>query len=134
MAAILNEILCIGCVWGKCVEPDKCVCDFGYVGANCSIPCQCNGHANCAGPDKLDKCLDCQNNTMVSYEFLKFLVLVFNKDVYRTGYKSDDVICCIYYAVTSYVIVFLLFFSLMNLPPMLIFLFQLVLFLNTLFL
>nr|XP_022913574.1 multiple epidermal growth factor-like domains protein 8 isoform X1 [Onthophagus taurus] len=55
-----------GCVWGKCVEPDKCVCNFGIVGSNCSIPCQCNGHANCEGPDKLDKCLDCYNNTMGS--------------------------------------------------------------------
>ncbi|XP_067001504.2 multiple epidermal growth factor-like domains protein 8 [Anabrus simplex] len=53
-----------GCVRGVCVEPDKCQCDFGYVGANCSIQCQCNGHANCAGPDKLDVCLGCHNNTM----------------------------------------------------------------------
>ncbi|XP_046832865.1 multiple epidermal growth factor-like domains protein 8 isoform X2 [Vespa crabro] len=53
-----------GCVRGTCVEPNICRCDFGYVGANCSIQCQCNGHSNCAGPDKLDVCLECHNNTM----------------------------------------------------------------------
>ncbi|XP_015121638.1 multiple epidermal growth factor-like domains protein 8 [Diachasma alloeum] len=53
-----------GCVRGTCVEPNVCRCDFGYVGANCSIQCQCNGHSNCAGPDKLDECLECHNNTM----------------------------------------------------------------------
>lgn len=53
-----------GCVRGTCIEPNICHCDFGYVGANCSIQCQCNGHSNCAGPDKLDVCLECHNNTM----------------------------------------------------------------------
>ncbi|XP_034236737.1 multiple epidermal growth factor-like domains protein 8 [Thrips palmi] len=53
-----------GCVRGLCIEPNRCLCDFGYVGANCSIQCQCNGHSNCAGPDKLDFCLSCRNNTM----------------------------------------------------------------------
>lgn len=53
-----------GCVRGVCVQPNNCLCDFGYVGANCSIQCQCNGHSNCAGPDKLDFCLECHNNTM----------------------------------------------------------------------
>ncbi|XP_026680192.1 multiple epidermal growth factor-like domains protein 8 [Diaphorina citri] len=52
-----------GCVRGVCSEPDKCQCDFGYVGVNCSIQCQCNGHADCAGPDKLDVCLRCHNHT-----------------------------------------------------------------------
>ncbi|KAF5283548.1 hypothetical protein FQR65_LT13840 [Abscondita terminalis] len=59
------EPVCIqGCVRGQCIQPNKCHCDFGYVGANCSIQCQCNGHANCEGPDKLDKCIQCFNNTM----------------------------------------------------------------------
>ncbi|XP_058820306.1 multiple epidermal growth factor-like domains protein 8 [Topomyia yanbarensis] len=53
-----------GCVRGSCIEPDKCECDFGYVGANCSIQCLCNGHSKCAGPDQLDKCLQCHNNTL----------------------------------------------------------------------
>lgn len=53
-----------GCVRGTCIEPNVCRCDFGYVGANCSIQCQCNGHSNCAGPDRLDVCLECHNNTM----------------------------------------------------------------------
>ncbi|KAK0091776.1 hypothetical protein PV326_002712 [Microctonus aethiopoides] len=52
-----------GCVRGTCIEPNVCRCDFGYVGANCSIQCQCNGHSNCAGPDKLNDCLKCHNNT-----------------------------------------------------------------------
>jgi multipile epidermal growth factor-like domains protein 8 len=55
-----------GCVRGTCVRPDVCKCDFGYVGANCSIQCQCNGHSDCEGPDKLNKCMECHNNTMVS--------------------------------------------------------------------
>ncbi|KYM76277.1 Multiple epidermal growth factor-like domains protein 8 [Atta colombica] len=53
-----------GCVRGTCVKPDLCRCDFGYVGSNCSIQCQCNGHSDCAGPDKLDNCTKCHNNTM----------------------------------------------------------------------
>lgn len=53
-----------GCVRGRCVEPNKCECDFGYVGANCSIQCLCNGHSNCKGPDQLDICLECRNNTV----------------------------------------------------------------------
>ncbi|XP_018320718.1 multiple epidermal growth factor-like domains protein 8 isoform X2 [Agrilus planipennis] len=53
-----------GCVRGQCVQPNVCQCDFGYVGANCSIQCQCNGHSNCEGPDKLDKCILCHNNTL----------------------------------------------------------------------
>uniref|UniRef100_A0A146L5D8 Multiple epidermal growth factor-like domains protein 8 n=2 Tax=Lygus hesperus TaxID=30085 RepID=A0A146L5D8_LYGHE len=52
-----------GCVRGRCTAPDTCTCDFGYVGANCSIQCQCNGHSHCAGPDRLDDCLECRNNT-----------------------------------------------------------------------
>ncbi|KAK7078722.1 Multiple epidermal growth factor-like domains protein 8 [Halocaridina rubra] len=53
-----------GCLYGTCVEPNNCSCSFGYVGTNCSIKCQCNGHSDCAGPDKLDLCLECHNNTM----------------------------------------------------------------------
>ncbi|XP_039280047.1 multiple epidermal growth factor-like domains protein 8 isoform X2 [Nilaparvata lugens] len=55
-----------GCVRGACISPDECRCDFGYVGANCSIQCQCNGHSQCAGPDRLDVCLQCHNNTLGS--------------------------------------------------------------------
>lgn len=53
-----------GCVRGRCVNPDVCECDFGYVGANCSIQCLCNGHSDCKGPDQLDVCLECKNNTV----------------------------------------------------------------------
>ncbi|KAG5668747.1 hypothetical protein PVAND_016674 [Polypedilum vanderplanki] len=52
-----------GCVFGTCIHPDKCQCDFGYVGSNCSIACNCSGHSDCEGPDKLDVCLKCMNNT-----------------------------------------------------------------------
>ncbi|XP_050427055.1 multiple epidermal growth factor-like domains protein 8 [Adelges cooleyi] len=52
-----------GCVRGECVKPDVCQCGFGYVGSNCTIQCECNGHSNCAGPDRLTECLSCQNNT-----------------------------------------------------------------------
>ena len=71
-------IIILGCVRGKCIQPNKCECDFGYVGSNCSIQCQCNGHAQCESPDKLDKCLDCQNNTMVSISLTEqvFIVLL----------------------------------------------------------
>ncbi|XP_066249619.1 multiple epidermal growth factor-like domains protein 8 isoform X2 [Euwallacea similis] len=59
------EPVCLqGCVRGRCVAPSQCECDFGYVGANCSIQCLCNGHSNCEGPDKLDSCIECYNNTM----------------------------------------------------------------------
>ena len=55
-----------GCIHGICIEPNNCSCNFGFVGENCSIECNCNGHSNCAGPDKLDVCLKCHNNTMGS--------------------------------------------------------------------
>lgn len=53
-----------GCVRGQCIAPNQCSCDFGYVGKNCTVQCLCNGNANCAGPDKLDQCGPCHNNTM----------------------------------------------------------------------
>lgn len=53
-----------GCVRGNCIQPNMCQCDFGYVGSNCSIQCQCNGHSHCKGPDQLDVCLDCIHNTV----------------------------------------------------------------------
>ncbi|XP_037078652.1 LOW QUALITY PROTEIN: multiple epidermal growth factor-like domains protein 8, partial [Pollicipes pollicipes] len=53
-----------GCKQGTCVEPNRCRCDFSYVGASCSRRCQCNGHSDCAGDDQLDVCLQCHNNTM----------------------------------------------------------------------
>lgn len=59
-----NPICEKGCVYGKCVKPNECKCDFGYVGSTCSIECNCNGNAECAGPDKLDECGPCHNNTM----------------------------------------------------------------------
>lgn len=59
-------ILFLGCVRGECIKPDVCRCGFGYVGSNCTIQCECNGHSDCAGPDRLTECLSCQNNTQGS--------------------------------------------------------------------
>ena len=56
-----------GCVYGRCTAPNTCTCNFGYVGTDCSLHCQCNGHSECEGPDQLSKCLHCHNNTMVSH-------------------------------------------------------------------
>lgn len=53
-----------GCEHGVCTSPDVCRCHFGYVGRNCSLSCQCNGHSECAGPDRLDLCIKCHNRTM----------------------------------------------------------------------
>ncbi|KAH0631676.1 hypothetical protein JD844_006126 [Phrynosoma platyrhinos] len=53
-----------GCVNGTCVEPNSCLCHFGYVGQNCSVECQCNKHSNCQGVEAQDQCLECFNNTM----------------------------------------------------------------------
>lgn len=52
-----------GCIYGTCIHPDVCKCDFGYVGHNCSIACKCSGHSDCAGPNQLDVCLECKNHT-----------------------------------------------------------------------
>ncbi|UYV69928.1 MEGF8 [Cordylochernes scorpioides] len=52
-----------GCRFGTCIAPNECKCHFGFVGKNCSVLCQCNRHSQCAGPERLDECLDCQNNT-----------------------------------------------------------------------
>lgn len=56
-----------GCVYGTCVQPNHCSCNFGFVGTNCSIKCQCNGHSDCKGPDKLAECIKCHNNTRGSH-------------------------------------------------------------------
>ncbi|XP_074991103.1 multiple epidermal growth factor-like domains protein 8 [Calonectris borealis] len=52
-----------GCLNGTCVEPNRCRCHFGYVGHNCSVQCQCNGHSQCLSPAARDQCLQCFNNT-----------------------------------------------------------------------
>ena len=54
------------CVHGLCVSPNKCDCEFSYVGLSCNVSCNCNGHSDCTGPDPvgLNRCLECKNNTM----------------------------------------------------------------------
>ncbi|XP_035828225.1 multiple epidermal growth factor-like domains protein 8 [Aplysia californica] len=53
-----------GCVHGSCVKPDDCRCDFGWVGSNCSVECQCNKHSNCQSVQLNKVCTKCENNTM----------------------------------------------------------------------
>ncbi|QQP51302.1 Uncharacterized protein FKW44_012624, partial [Caligus rogercresseyi] len=53
-----------GCMHGDCVKPGVCQCHFSFVGDDCSKECLCNGHSECAGPDHLDVCSLCRNNTM----------------------------------------------------------------------
>ena len=54
-----------GCVHGTCVLPDVCRCDFGYVGNNCMVECECHKHSNCESVDKKKNCSLCHNNTQV---------------------------------------------------------------------
>lgn len=56
-----------GCVNGTCIQPDVCRCNFGFVGQNCSTMCKCNGHSDCPGPDDLENCIECKNNTFVRF-------------------------------------------------------------------
>lgn len=53
-----------GCQHGDCVEPEKCLCHFSYIGQSCDIECECNGHSQCQSTTQTNKCLDCKNNTM----------------------------------------------------------------------
>ncbi|KAF6034616.1 hypothetical protein EB796_007071 [Bugula neritina] len=52
------------CAQGTCVKPQVCECDFSWVGESCSVPCQCNKHSECVGPEATDNCTSCLNNTM----------------------------------------------------------------------
>ncbi|KAM6289102.1 LOW QUALITY PROTEIN: multiple epidermal growth factor-like domains protein 8, partial [Aegotheles albertisi] len=52
-----------GCVNGTCEAPGRCRCRFGFVGADCAVPCACNGHGQCRGPGATDQCPQCLNNT-----------------------------------------------------------------------
>ncbi|KAL5012356.1 hypothetical protein ScPMuIL_010907 [Solemya velum] len=56
-----------GCVHGRCVSPDVCECDFGWVGNNCSVQCLCNQHSNCQSVSQRKVCLECHNNTQGKY-------------------------------------------------------------------
>ncbi|XP_047130543.1 multiple epidermal growth factor-like domains protein 8 isoform X1 [Hydra vulgaris] len=58
--------VCESCINGKCIEPNKCNCSFGWTGIGCNVPCQCNGHSNCANETHTSICLDCMHNTIGS--------------------------------------------------------------------
>ena len=51
------------CQHGTCIAPNKCQCYFGFTGENCNIECKCNKNSNCEGPEALNVCLRCENNT-----------------------------------------------------------------------
>ena len=52
------------CQHGVCTAPDFCSCHFAWTGAYCQLPCNCNGHSNCLGPEALNSCTRCENHTM----------------------------------------------------------------------
>lgn len=59
------EAVCIrGCLNGVCVSPDRCECNFSFVGASCDVACLCNSNSDCLDEDNLDVCLECQNDTV----------------------------------------------------------------------
>ena len=53
----------LSCKHGTCIQPNKCECFFGFTGSQCEVGCECNGNSNCSGPEALDVCLRCENNT-----------------------------------------------------------------------
>ncbi|CAD5110882.1 DgyrCDS247 [Dimorphilus gyrociliatus] len=57
------EPVCPGCLHGSCTAPNKCSCNFGYVGTNCTIECQCNGHSDCESAKNPHICLKCEHGT-----------------------------------------------------------------------
>ena len=57
------------CIFGNCIEPNVCQCHFGYTGPSCEFQCNCHGNSNCPGPDQLDVCIKCHNNTSVRITF-----------------------------------------------------------------
>lgn len=52
---------------GQCLRTGECLCNFGFVGVACTVPCLCNGFSNCANETETGRshCLECLNNTQV---------------------------------------------------------------------
>lgn len=65
-----------GCLHGRCILPEVCVCDFGWTSSNCSVKCQCNEHGQCANETFLDVCHDCRNHTVVSVFHVSLVLAV----------------------------------------------------------
>ncbi|CAB4060701.1 MEGF8 [Lepeophtheirus salmonis] len=80
-----------GCLYGKCIEPGVCKCDFSYVGLDCSKQCQCNGHSDCESPERLDVCISCQNNTIGAH-CEKFLQRV-SKSIHSGPRDGSETVC-----------------------------------------
>ena len=69
-----------GCERGTCIQPDVCICNFGWTSKNCSVQCQCNGHSNCPNETFSNICTECHNNTQVCWWMLQsyyFCLFVF---------------------------------------------------------
>ncbi|XP_072048547.1 multiple epidermal growth factor-like domains protein 8 [Amphiura filiformis] len=64
VTGVCKPVCTPACIHGECTEPTVCQCLFGYVGADCSVACQCNGHSECANISTTDVCLQCRNNTI----------------------------------------------------------------------
>ena len=60
-----------GCLYGSCINPDHCFCNFGWVGINCSTECKCHGKGHCINETQPDHCQHCKDNTTVSYNQLR---------------------------------------------------------------
>nr|XP_006816134.1 PREDICTED: multiple epidermal growth factor-like domains protein 8-like [Saccoglossus kowalevskii] len=75
-SGVCKPVCTQGCFNGQCVQPNVCDCYFGYVGGNCSIECECNGHSNCESIESRHKCIHCYNNTQGDHceECLPFYV------------------------------------------------------------
>ena len=54
---------------GLCVHSDlRCACSVGFIGEDCGVECECNGHSYCANGTEAGRrhCLECLHHTQVS--------------------------------------------------------------------
>ena len=60
---------------GYCVSMGHCLCDLGYVGEMCEVPCECNGLSNCVNVTEEGRriCVHCHGNTQVSINIYSLL-------------------------------------------------------------
>src|SRR5690606_9693081 len=66
VGSVCKPICNMGCLNGVCVAPNRCQCHFGYIGDDCSLKCNCNGHSSCPSRHLLNVCTQCFNNTQGS--------------------------------------------------------------------
>ena len=72
----VHYLECPNCV-GDCGEHGscnlnslECDCDFGFVGEECAVECECNGHSDCVDQSAAGRriCTSCLNNTKVGLQ------------------------------------------------------------------